>query len=101
MNDRYFVCKQDKCFVDAGYRWAFWMLEEKSIVVLGKEVDVDSLLIQKAYWYPPEEEKDDWLCNDILPTVKAFLKVHKKHCILYVDEEYIYNNEDFVEWTMD
>ncbi len=98
LNDKYFVCKHDKSYVDAGYRWAYWTLEKKSIVELGKPVRVDILLNHDEYWNPSEEEKDDWLCMDILPTVKDFLSSHKEHKILYVDEEYIFDNEKLTKW---
>ena len=44
MNNLYFACCDCKIYIDAGYRWAYWELEEARIVARRKPVDVESVL---------------------------------------------------------
>jgi hypothetical protein len=89
MNNRYFICKKRRKYTDAGYRWAFWQLEEKQVVALGRPVDVGAVLRAQEYWNPSESERNDWLCAQILPTVKEFLETHNEEGIEYADEEFL------------
>jgi hypothetical protein len=89
MNNRYFICKRHKKYSDAGYRWAYWQLEDKGIVTLGVAVDVSAVLSEHDYWHPTESEVNEWLCSGILPTVKQFLEAHQHDEIEYADEDFL------------
>lgn len=88
MNSRYFICRTRRKYTDAGYRWAYWQLEETGIVTLGCEIDVNTVLAATGYWKPDESQSNEWLCAEILPTVKNFLEAYHGDGIDYVDEEF-------------
>ena len=99
MNSRYFICRKHKEYTDAGYRWAYWQLEDKGVVSLGKPVDVAVVLSQHDYWHPSAGEQNEWLCQEILPTVRQFLEEHRFHSIHYVDEEFLHEQWELgYEW---
>lgn len=83
MNNLYFACTDCKAYVDAGYRWASWSLEETEVVRRGGRVCVESVLSAEEYWKPSETESADWLNKEVLPAVKVFLHEHKTHKIVY------------------
>ena len=87
MNCRYFACIDHHEYVDAGYRWAFWTLEDADVVHLDHDVDVERLLAASEYWNPPAEEGGPWLSQDILPTARSFLRRHAGHRLVYVEED--------------
>jgi hypothetical protein len=89
MNSRYFICKTHKKYTDAGYRWAYWLLEAKGVVTLNGAVDVAVVFSEHSYWHPAESEACDWLSCGILPTVKQFLETHKLDEIAFVDEDFL------------
>ena len=86
MNEPYFACTACRMYIDAGYRWGFSELERPGHVELGFEVDVDRVLQAQSYWTPPDEERSRWL-NQLLPEVRAFLKTHRSHSVLYAEGE--------------
>lgn len=101
MNCRYFACADCKKRVDAGYRWAYWCLEDTEIVRLGEPVSAEKVLAAKDYWEPPPEKpiEDvpptpqavlDWLEKQCLPAVRCFLIEHGQHSLLYLEEEEFY-----------
>ncbi len=99
MNTTYFSCRQHRKYTDAGYRWAYWHLERPGIVILGQPVDVARVFEQRAYWHPRPEEENDWLCREILPTVRAFLDTHGAHGVEFVDEEFLFEQRELgYEW---
>ena len=83
MVNLYFACKDCKVYVDAGYRWAAWQLEEPGIVERGKPVSVARVLSARDYWTPLETESANWLCSEVLPSVRRFLDEHNCHQIVY------------------
>jgi hypothetical protein len=87
MNCRYFGCKRCKTYVDAGYRWAYWQLEHSGIVALASPVDPRNILAAESYWNPLAEERSDWLCNRVLPSVRRFLLEHGDHGLVYFEED--------------
>ncbi|MDZ4659915.1 MAG: hypothetical protein SH868_20250 [Bythopirellula sp.] len=89
MNEVYFACPNCRFYIDAGYRWAYWLLEEPGIVQRGEGVDVEVVFSCDEYWYPPAEECSEWLCEKILPSVRKFLEEHRSHGIVYIEEEHI------------
>jgi hypothetical protein len=95
MNNRYFICKTHKKYTDAGYRWAYWQLEDKGVITLGTEVDVNAVLSEHDYWNPDEADRSEWLCAEILPTARRFLEAHRAEGIEYADEEFLY-----VQWEL-
>lgn len=100
MNCVYFACPACRVFTDAGYRWAYWTLEDKGIVQLGEGVPITSLLECEEYWNPPEAEKSEWLCDKILPTVSTFIRNHADHGLVYVDSDLITREESILyNWT--
>ncbi len=82
MNDLFFGCTTCHIFVDAGYRHAYWTLEEAGIVSRSAPVDVHAVFETKEYW----EVDEDWLIK-LLPAVRAFLETHQEHQILFGDGE--------------
>lgn len=95
MVNLYFACADCKVYVDAGYRWAMWRLEEPGLVVRGKPVIVDSVLSATAYWTPVHAESSDWLYTEVLPSVRRFLQEHRQHKVVYG------NTADFMEASGD
>ena len=87
MNDLFFACQDCREYIDAGYRWCYWTLEEPGIVIKGQPINVSDVLNAKAYWTVDAE----WL-EDLLPRVSQFLLAHKAHNIVYG------NSEDFMEF---
>jgi hypothetical protein len=100
MSDLYFACTDCKVYVDAGYRWARWWLEEPEIVKHGKPVSVDSVLAASEYWNPLKTESADWLYKEVLPSVRLFLGEHKHHRIVFGNtaEFPLFDGEGFLDW---
>ena len=86
MNNRYFACPSCRIYVDAGYRWAYWLLEDPGLVDLNEGVEVPAVLAHTDYWNPPAEERSQWLCERVLPAVRRFLTDHGDHGIVYIDD---------------
>ena len=95
MNNSYFACTDCKVYVDAGYRWAVWRLEETGMVSRGKQVSVDSVLAARDYWTPFETDSANWLRSEVLPSVRRFLDEHKTHRVVYG------NTSDFLSSASD
>ena len=89
MNNRYFICKTHKKYTDAGYRWAYWKLEDTDVATLGGVVDVNAVLAAQDYWHPTKSEENEWLCSEILPAVRQFLEAHEADEIEYSDEDFL------------
>jgi hypothetical protein len=83
MNNLYFACLDCKSYVDAGYRWASWWLEEPGIVGRGKPVSVDRVLSAREYWAPGNTDSAKWLYSEVLPSVRRFLEEHRCHRIVF------------------
>ena len=83
MSNLYFACTDCKTYVDAGYRWASWWLEEPGIVKRGKAVRVDLVLSAREYWTPGKTDSADWLYSEVLPSVRRFLGEHQTHQIVF------------------
>lgn len=83
MNNLYFACTDCKIFVDAGYRWALWFLEDAGIVERGKPISAESVLSAEDYWNPPRSEASTWLYKEVLPSVRRFLGEHRRHRIVF------------------
>jgi hypothetical protein len=99
VNGVYFACIDHHEYVDAGYRWAYWTLENTGIVQQDHDVDIERLLAANEYWNPPVEEQSTWLCGSILPAVRSFLRRHAGHRLVYIDEDrLILDAEQAQEW---
>ena len=99
MNDRYFACPRCKVYVEAGYRWAYWQLEEPEIVTLGQIVDVGRVIAASAYWTIDADH--DPSLHALLPQVRSFLDAHDAHGILYAEDEQFLDADDpprYFEW---
>jgi hypothetical protein len=83
MVNLYFACTDCKVYVDAGYGWALWSLEEPGIVKRGKPVRVASVLSARKYWTPPGTGSAEWLNGEVLPSVRRFLEEHRCHRIVF------------------
>jgi hypothetical protein len=83
MNNLYFACTDCKTYVDAGYRWASWWLEEPGIVKRGKPVSVDLVLSAREYWTPGKTDGAQWLHSEVLPSVRRFLEEHRSHRVVF------------------
>ena len=90
MNNLYFACTDCKIFVDAGYRWALWFLEEPGIVKRRDRISVESVLSAGEYWNPPPSDESSWLTKEVLPSVGHFLREHRCHRVVFG------NNSDFL-----
>jgi hypothetical protein len=83
MTSLYFACTDCKVYIDAGYRWAAWWLEEPGVVRRGKQVAVDLVLSAREYWSPERTEGAQWLYGEVLPSVRRFLEEHRCHRIVF------------------
>jgi hypothetical protein len=83
MVNLYFACTDCKVYVDAGYRWAHWSLEEPGIVKRGQPVRVASVLSAREYWTPPGTSSAEWLSGEVLPSVLRFLEEHRFHRVVF------------------
>jgi hypothetical protein len=82
MNTLYFACPSCRTYIDAGYRHAYWDLEDTGIVDRSSAVDISSILGAHDYW----NVDADWLM-DPLPAVRRFLEQHSKHHVRFGDIE--------------
>lgn len=97
MNCVYFACPRCRSYLDAGYRWAYWNLEEPGIVNQPEAVEIDRVFSTGGYWETDDVPTSNWLREGVLPKVRAFLQEHREHSVLYVDEDWIYHREDIGE----
>lgn len=101
MNGRHFGCPECRTYVDAGYRWAYWMLEDPGVVAIGRRVDVARLLASREYWNPPPDEQSPGLADGVLPRARRYLELHRDHGVLYLEDDMIFNPDgpchDWVE----
>ena len=100
MHNLYFACMDCKVYVDAGYRWAYWSLEETGVVRRGGPVSVEKVMSAKEYWTPYKTESADWLYEKVLPSVRRFLERHKGHSITYGNQADFLpsDGEGFLDW---
>lgn len=100
MNNLFFACMDCKIYVDAGYRWALWALEETGVVTRGKPVSVASVLSVQDYWNPSKAESADWLNKEVLPSVRSFLEKHKRHRLVFgnASDFLPVDGEGFLDW---
>jgi hypothetical protein len=85
MNSRFFVCTDCKAYIDAGYRWAYWLLEHPGVVRMGEPCSAEAVFAAADYWRPQAEESSRWLVDHTLPAVRDFLTEHARHKLLYSD----------------
>ena len=99
MNNLYLFCEDCKIYIDVGYRWAYWTLEDKGIVTRKAKVDPQRILQTQEYW-SPEGKNSEWLLQEVLPSINKFLKEHENHSILYGEFDDIINSYDetIFEW---
>src|SRR2546426_1899990 len=83
MNNLFFACTECRTYIDAGYRWALWSLEEPGVVTRDRPVSVESVLSAREYWSPPRTAGADWLYAEVLPSVRRFLEEHRCHRIVF------------------
>jgi hypothetical protein len=95
MMNIYFACRDCKVYVDAGYRWASWWLEEPRIVKRGTPVSVEAVFSAREYWSPSKTDSADWLRTEVLPSVRRFLEEHRCHRIVFG------NTADFLSFDDD
>ena len=93
MNSRFFACADCKSYIDAGYRWAYWLLEHPGVVRLGEQFSPAVVFAASDYWQPPPEERAPWLVDHTLPAVRDFLTQHKEHTLLYLEENHLYQDD--------
>jgi hypothetical protein len=94
MNCVYFACSCCHKYIDAGYRWAYWKLEEPAIVQQPEVVILHRVLSAKEYWEIDNTPQSAWLREGVLPKVRIFLLEHQDHSIAYVDEMWIDSREE-------
>lgn len=71
--------------IDAGYRWAFSLLEEPNIVSRASPISASEVLGAVEYWAPPDNGLNPELASTVLPAVREFLKAHREHELHYGD----------------
>jgi len=100
MKNLYFACTDCKIYVDAGYGWACWSLEETGVVGLGRPVRVESVLAAEGYWNPSHTDSAEWLYKEVLPSVRCFLHSHKRHRIMFGNTSDFLppDGEGFLDW---
>jgi len=99
MTNLYFACSDCKVYVDAGYRWASWWLEEPGVVRRGSPVSVDAVLSARNYWSPARTDSADWLYSEVLPSVRRFLEEHKSHNLLFGNtSDFLTGEADLLDW---
>jgi hypothetical protein len=100
MNSLFFACTDCKIFVDAGYRWAYWELENAGVVSRGASVNVNAVFAANKYWNPPNDEDTRWLYETVFPSVQEFLSDHKHHRIVFGEEEEFapIDEPDYLTW---
>ena len=100
MNDLYFACSSCRIFVDAGYRLAYWTLEEPGLVNRSGVVDAAAVLSAREYW----DVQEDWLL-ELLPAVRRFLEMNGGHGVRFGDSEDLalpYQiSEEWFDWLME
>lgn len=100
MNDRYFGCRQCRTYVDAGYRWAYWQLEEPGLVAIGEPVSIDAVFSATEYWSPQGDDNNRWLTVDVLPRVRRYLNTHRHHAVIYIELDMIIDPSGLcASWT--
>ena len=82
MNTLYFACRSCRVYIDAGYRHAYWELQDTGIVGRSSDVNVSSVLDAHDYW----NVDADWL-RELLPAVRRFLEQHADHRVRFGDIE--------------
>jgi hypothetical protein len=82
VNTLYFACRTCRIYVDAGYRHAYWELEDAGIVDRSNSVDVSLVLGAHDYW----NVEAQWL-KELLPAVRRFLVQHAEHGVTFGDIE--------------
>ncbi len=101
MNRVLFACPKCRLYIDAGYKWAYWMLEDPGLVKRREIVDVDAVLNHNPYWNPKDDGENsvEWLTRDTLPMVRRFLEEHGEHGVLYIDEDDIFREDSlYYNW---
>jgi len=99
MTNLYFACTECKVYVDAGYRWASWWLEEPGIVKRGKPVSAESVLSAREYWTPARTDSAEWLYSEVLPSVRRFLEEHRCHRLLFGNTaDFMLTDANFLDW---
>jgi hypothetical protein len=100
MQNLYFACTDCKIYVDAGYGWASWWLEEPRLVERGKPVLVDAVLSSADYWDPPKTDASNWLNRDVLPAVRCLLQKHRGHRIVFgtASDFLSFGDDGFLDW---
>jgi len=102
MNNLYFACTSCKVFVDAGYRWAYFTLEEAGVVKQGTAVDAELVLAAQEYWSPEPDDSSKWLLEEVLPSVRVFLEQHRTHTVVFGDRDMFDKGPDwFLEWMQE
>jgi hypothetical protein len=98
VNDVYFACQKCHVMVEAGYRWAYWKLEQTGYVRRRAAVSAQSVALAVSYWSPPDEPASTWLKQRILPAVRSFLTDHGEHPLTYGDAEEIAGPDPVALW---
>jgi len=100
MNNLYFICPSCKVFIDAGYRWAYWTLEDAGVVARDQTVDPQKVFAAEEYWNPEKDDISKWLYDEVFPSVRAFLEEHGSHDVVF-DEHDRFRDEGGVNWFLE
>ncbi len=100
MNFLYFACSDCKISINAGNRWAYLELEEAGLVKCGEQANIERVQAAEKYWNPPIEESSRWLYEEIFPPLKLFLEEHKKHRVIFGEQDSFVSLDtgDFWNW---
>jgi hypothetical protein len=99
MNNVYIACRVCNVYLDAGYRWAYWMLDHAGVVRPGHLTTSQALLAADAYWNPPREQETQWLYEQIFPPLRQFLTEHMTHPLTYGEIEDFISDEEYDQFV--
>jgi hypothetical protein len=76
-------------------------LEKKGVVNETEPVSVEAVYATESYWEPPREPTSDWLYNEVLPSVRSFLRDHTPHRVVYGEETRLFGDDyagEYLNW---
>jgi hypothetical protein len=97
MNDVYFACEDCRVLLNAGYRWAMALPGLPGFRDARGQVCVDVVMAAAEYWNAPHDPDSQWLRDEVLPSVHAFLAAHRTHRIDFGDFDYL-GSESALDW---
>ena len=69
----------------------------------GDPVQPDLVIAAADYWNPEPDDRSTWLLKEVLPSVRAFLREHHTHGIVFDESDAVRNSgrDWFLEWIQE